>query len=77
MSTLAIAERAAVESGCIDADDPRHPGHPVTCRRRCCIELPLRRVGGLLPPAGPRPEGWREFADTSGAMVQQSLAGLS
>lgn len=30
----------------------------------------------LLPPAGPRPEGWREFADSSGAMVQQSLAGL-
>lgn len=30
----------------------------------------------LLPPASPRPEGWREFADSSGAMVQQSLAGL-
>ena len=21
---------------CEPTDDPRHPGHPVTCRRRCC-----------------------------------------
>jgi hypothetical protein len=29
----------ALESGCLDTDDPRHPGHPVTCRRACCRPL--------------------------------------
>lgn len=31
-----MREREALESGCLDDDDPRHPGHPVTCRRPCC-----------------------------------------
>ena len=43
----------------------------VDCGEPFTVEIPL------LPPAGPRPEGSREFADTWGSMVQQSLAGLS
>ena len=43
----------------------------VDCGEPFTVNVPL------LPPAAPRPEGWREFADSSGSMVQQSLAGLS
>lgn len=26
----------ALESGCLDSDDPRHPNHPLHCQRPCC-----------------------------------------
>jgi hypothetical protein len=32
----AMRELGALESGCLDTDDPRHPSHPITCRRPCC-----------------------------------------
>lgn len=32
----AMREREAIEAGCIDSDDPCHPGHPITCQRPCC-----------------------------------------
>jgi hypothetical protein len=30
------AARHAIESGCVDSDDPRHPNHPLHCSKPCC-----------------------------------------
>ena len=29
-------DTAAIESGVVDDDDPRHPRHPLSCARPCC-----------------------------------------
>jgi hypothetical protein len=31
-----IGSTVYCDGSCRDTDDPRHPGHPVTCQRRCC-----------------------------------------
>lgn len=37
----AMREREALESGCLDDDDPRHPRHPLHCGKPCCREVDL------------------------------------
>ena len=34
---LTQEQRAALETGCLDTDDPRHPNHPLHCARPCCV----------------------------------------
>jgi hypothetical protein len=32
----AMRELEALESGCLDDNDPRHPRHPFHCAKPCC-----------------------------------------
>jgi len=34
--TMTDAEIDAIESGCVDSDDSRHPNHPLHCSKPCC-----------------------------------------